>query len=139
MHSACNLEQSQGLVTTAQKLWFSLSASPTPNAACEIQSIVLFERLWRSPPQHHLMHTFACRQDPAPCGAPPCSLSGPCATGCGTSPTKLGMHVGWHSQNRRKDELGLPRRGCCLVLGFMYKEKYRRMTEGKTCFDVKRK
>nr|XP_005294734.1 kin of IRRE-like protein 3 isoform X1 [Chrysemys picta bellii] len=28
-------------------------------------------------------------------------------------------------------ELGLPRRGCCLVLGFMYKEKYRRMTEGQ--------
>ncbi|XP_048367969.1 kin of IRRE-like protein 3 isoform X3 [Sphaerodactylus townsendi] len=27
-------------------------------------------------------------------------------------------------------ELGLPRRGCCLVFGFMYKEKYRRMTEG---------
>lgn len=31
-------------------------------------------------------------------------------------------------------ELGLPRRGCCLVLGFMYKEKYRRMTEGWWCF-----
>ncbi|XP_039577934.1 kin of IRRE-like protein 3 isoform X2 [Passer montanus] len=28
-------------------------------------------------------------------------------------------------------ELGLPGRGCCLVLGFMYKEKYRRMTEGQ--------
>nr|XP_056716852.1 kin of IRRE-like protein 3 [Euleptes europaea] len=27
-------------------------------------------------------------------------------------------------------ELGLPRKGCCLVFGFMYKEKYRRMTEG---------
>ncbi|XP_034277822.1 kin of IRRE-like protein 3 isoform X1 [Pantherophis guttatus] len=27
-------------------------------------------------------------------------------------------------------ELGLPRRGCYLVFGFMYKEKYRRMTEG---------
>uniref|UniRef100_A0A8C3BSU3 Kirre like nephrin family adhesion molecule 3 n=1 Tax=Cairina moschata TaxID=8855 RepID=A0A8C3BSU3_CAIMO len=30
-----------------------------------------------------------------------------------------------------KTELGLPGRGCCLVLGFMYKEKYRRMTEGQ--------
>ncbi|XP_064029382.1 kin of IRRE-like protein 3 isoform X4 [Pogoniulus pusillus] len=28
-------------------------------------------------------------------------------------------------------ELGLPGRGCCLVLGFMYKEKYRRLTEGQ--------
>ncbi|XP_009320885.1 PREDICTED: kin of IRRE-like protein 3 [Pygoscelis adeliae] len=28
-------------------------------------------------------------------------------------------------------QLGLPGRGCCLVLGFMYKEKYRRMTEGQ--------
>ncbi|XP_026564767.1 kin of IRRE-like protein 3 [Pseudonaja textilis] len=27
-------------------------------------------------------------------------------------------------------QLGLPRRGCYLVFGFMYKEKYRRMTEG---------
>ncbi|XP_026536995.1 kin of IRRE-like protein 3 [Notechis scutatus] len=27
-------------------------------------------------------------------------------------------------------KLGLPRRGCYLVFGFMYKEKYRRMTEG---------
>ncbi|XP_009467868.1 PREDICTED: kin of IRRE-like protein 3 [Nipponia nippon] len=32
---------------------------------------------------------------------------------------------------RENCELGLPGRGCCLVLGFMYKEKYRRMTEGQ--------
>ncbi|XP_060124576.1 kin of IRRE-like protein 3 [Zootoca vivipara] len=27
-------------------------------------------------------------------------------------------------------KLGLPKRGCCLVFGFMFKDKYRRMTEG---------
>ncbi|XP_035201916.1 kin of IRRE-like protein 3 isoform X3 [Oxyura jamaicensis] len=35
-----------------------------------------------------------------------------------------------HWENCLK-KLGLPGRGCCLVLGFMYKEKYRRMTEGQ--------
>jgi len=76
-------------------------------------------------------------------GDPPVSrstwLSGAAAAGLGPPSSAVRLTKGLLSSPAQPSnmalsslaELGLPGRGCCLVLGFMYKEKYRRMTEGE--------